>query len=134
MQAHDAQIIRGAAIPTAVAGLVTAVVCLVVAGWPGLVGALFGVAVVAAFFSAGRIATGRVARSNPLLLMNVALLTYLVQIAALGLLLILFRDTTAFDTKAFAWTILVSTLVWVTAEVRAFNRLKILYVDPDGGA
>jgi ATP synthase protein I len=134
MQVHDAQIIRGAAIPTAVAGLATAVVCVVVAGWPGLVGALLGVVVVAAFFSAGRVATGRVARSNPLLLMNVALLTYLLQIAALGLLLVLFRDTTLFDTKAFAWTILVSTLVWVTAELRAFNRLKIRYVDPDGGA
>jgi len=134
MQAHDAQIIRGAAIPTAVAGLTVAAVCLVVLGWPGLLGALFGVVVVATFFSAGRLATGRVARSNPLLLMNVALLTYLLQIAALGVLLVLFRDTTLFDTKAFAWTILVSTLVWVTAELRAFNRLKILYVDPDGGA
>jgi ATP synthase protein I len=134
MQVHDAQIIRGAAIPTSAAGLAVAVVCLLLSGWKGLLGALFGVVVVAAFFSAGRLATGRVARSNALLLMNVALLTYLAQIAALGVLLVLFRDTTAFDTKAFAWAILVSTLVWVTAEVRALNRLKILYVDPDGGA
>jgi ATP synthase protein I len=134
MQVHDAQIIRGAAIPTSAAGLAVAVVCLLLSGWKGLLGALFGVAVVAAFFSAGRLATGRVARSNALLLMNVALLTYLAQIAVLGVLLMLFRDTTAFDTKAFAWAILVSTLVWVTAEVRALNRLKILYVDPDGGA
>jgi ATP synthase protein I len=115
MQVHDAQILRGAAIPTAAAGLSVAVV-------------------VGAFFSAGRLATGRVAKSNPLLLMNVAIITYLAQIAVLGVLLVLFRDTAAFDTKAFAWAILVSTLVWVIAEVRAFRRLKMLYVDPDGGA
>jgi ATP synthase protein I len=134
MQVHDAQILRGAAIPTTAAGLSVAAVCLLVAGWKGLLGALFGVVVVGAFFSAGRLATGRVAKSNPLLLMNVAIITYLAQIAVLGVLLVLFRDTAAFDTKAFAWAILVSTLVWVIAEVRAFRRLKMLYVDPDGGA
>ncbi len=134
MQLHDAQIIRGAAIPTAAAGLAVAVVCAFVSGWKGLLGGLIGVLIVGAFFSAGRLATGRFARSNPLLLMNIAILTYITQIAALGVLLVLLRGTTVFDTKAFAWTIVVSTLVWVIAEVRAFNRLKILYVDPDGGA
>jgi ATP synthase protein I len=132
MQVHDAQILRGAAIPTAAAGVVVVVVGAVLAGVKGLIGAGLGVVLVAAFFTAGLVVIGRVSRGNPYMLMNAALLTYLVKILLLAVLLVTLRDTTAFDTKAFAWAILVSTLVWVAAEVRAFSRLKIPYVEPDG--
>ena len=74
------------------------------------------------------------ARVSPLMMLNVALLTYLVKIILLAVLLVVFKDATAFDTKAFAWSILVSTLVWIAAELRTFARTRILYVEPDQGA
>lgn len=132
MQVHDAQILRGAAIPTAVAGLVLLVVGGLVAGGKGIIGAGFAVLVVAAFFTAGMVVIGWASRINPMMMMNAALFTYLVKIALLFLLLQAFADTKAFDTKVFAISLLVSTLVWIGAEVRAFSRLKILYVEPDG--
>jgi ATP synthase protein I len=131
MQVTDARILRGAAIPTGLVGLVAIALSTAVAGLEGLVGSTFGVALAAVFFASSLIAVGRVARSNPIMMMNVAMLTYLVKILALGILLVLLRDTTAFDTKAFAWSILVCALVWTAAEVRVLARLKILYVEPD---
>ncbi len=132
MQVHDAQILRGAAIPTAVVGVLLLVMGGVVAGTKGVIGAAVGVALVAAFFTAGLVVIGWASKVNPMMMMNVALFTYLVKIALLFVLLMMFQDTKAFDTKVFALSLLVSTLVWIGAEVRAFSRLKILYVDPDG--
>ncbi len=132
MQVHDAQILRGAAIPTAVVGVLLLVMGGVVAGTKGVIGAAVGVALVAAFFTAGLVVIGWASKINPMMMMNVALFTYMVKIALLFVLLMMFQDTKAFDTKVFALSLLVSTLVWIGAEVRAFSRLKILYVDPDG--
>jgi ATP synthase protein I len=132
MQVHDAQILRGAAIPTAVVGVLLLVMGGVVAGTKGVIGAALGVVLVAAFFTAGLVVIGWASKINPMMMMNVALFTYLVKIALLFVLLMMFQDTKAFDTKVFALSLLVSTLVWIGAEVRAFSRLKILYVDPDG--
>jgi ATP synthase protein I len=132
MQVHDAQILRGAAIPTAVVGVLLLVMGGMVAGTKGVIGAALGVVLVAAFFTAGLVVIGWASKINPMMMMNVALFTYLVKIALLFVLLMMFQDTKAFDTKVFALSLLVSTLVWIGAEVRAFSRLKILYVDPDG--
>ena len=42
----------------------------------------------------------------------------------------IFRDTTLFHTKAFAFTLLAAALVWVAAQARSHMKAKILYVDP----
>jgi ATP synthase protein I len=42
-----------------------------------------------------------------------------------------FGDTTAWNTRAFAWSVVVCTLVWTGFEVRAFMKTKMLYVDPE---
>ena len=49
----------------------------------------------------------------------------------LGVLLVSFRETDAFDFQAFAWTILVGVICWTGFQVRAFLRQRVLYVDPD---
>lgn len=129
MQVHDARLLRGAAWPTAVVGVVLIVASGLLAGPKGLIGSALGVAVVAIFFSVGLVVIGWASQINPMLMMNVALLTYLVKIIVLGALLFAVRDTTAFDTKAFAWSVFVATLVWITAEIRAFTKLQLPYVD-----
>jgi ATP synthase protein I len=131
MQRQDVAILRGAAVPTVVAAVVVIAAAALLAGAKGAVGAALGVVIVAVFFSVGVAAIGWASRVNPLMMLNVALLTYLVKIILLAVLLVAFKGTTAFDTKAFAWSILVSTLVWIGAELRTFSRQRILYVDPD---
>ena len=49
-------------------------------------------------------------------------------------IIIAFADTTAFDTRVFAATIVACTLAWTVAEVWVFARTKVLYVDPEAGS
>lgn len=126
-------IIIKAAVPTAIAGVIVTIAASVIKGSPGLIGAAFGAAIVVIFFTIGQVILNRVLRTNPTMAMTVALTMYLVKIAVLFGLLLIFKNTTAFDTKVFALSVLVCTLVWTVAEVWAFGTEKVLYVEPGSG-
>lgn len=132
-QAPERALFRASVLPTAAAGVVVATVAALRAGVPGVYGAVFGTAVVMAFFGIGLLVSRAVARIAPELVMGIALLTYALKILALGGLLVAFRETSAFSTSAFAAAVLVATVVWLAAQVRAFTRLPLLYVEPDPG-
>jgi beta-lactamase superfamily II metal-dependent hydrolase len=68
---------------------------------------------------------GNVIKSNPSMAMSVAMLMYLVKVAVLFALMLAFKHTTAFNTKVFASTILLCTLVWTAAEMWAFSTGKV---------
>lgn len=131
MSAFTRTIVRGAALPTLVVGLVATGIAWAVSGSAAAVGAILGTIVVVAFFMAGQLVLGWVLENNPQLGLTVAMTLYLVKIGVLLALLMLLQGTTAFDTKVFALTILVCTLVWTIAEVWIFSRSKVLVVDPD---
>jgi ATP synthase protein I len=131
MQAIDARLLRGAAVPTAVAGAIAVVLCSVLVGLKGFTGALIGSVIVLAFFSATILIISRVAQKQPELLLGYAMLTYLGKILVLAVLMIAFKHTTLFHFRAFGFTMLALTLVWLAAETRAVLKTKILYVDPD---
>lgn len=133
MDRHDVRILRGAAIPTAAAGALAMLLSFLLAGGLGALGSLIGLGLVAAFFTVGMVAMAYAARVSAAVLMQVALLTYLVKIVTLGALLFALTGTEAFSLKAFAWTVIACTLVWIAAQVRAFSREPMLYVDPDAG-
>jgi ATP synthase protein I len=124
-------IVRGAALPTAVAGVLATAVAGIVGGAPAAVGAGLGTTVVIVFFMAGQLVLASVLRSNPAMGMSVAMVLYLLKIGVLLALLLLLQGVTAFDTKAFAFTILVCTLVWTAAEVWVFSRSHVLVMDAD---
>lgn len=126
-------IIIKAAVPTAIAGVIVTIAASVLKGTPGMIGAAFGAAIVVIFFTIGQVLLNRVLRTNPTMAMTVALTMYLVKIAVLFGLLLVFKNTTAFDTKVFALSVLVCTLVWTGAEVWAFGSEKVLYVEPGSG-
>jgi len=132
MQANDVRLLRGSAVFTVAAGAIAAIAALFAVGGKGVIAAVFATAVVLVFFGIGQIAIGRISRTNPLMMMNMALFTYMVQIVLLGVVLFLFKDTEAFDTQVFGLTILGATLVWVASQVWVFTRLKIAYVEPNG--
>jgi ATP synthase protein I len=130
MQAHDARILRGAAIPTAVVAGVVTLVAALASGADGLLGALVGGVVVVAFFAAGWAALARFGRENPMLLLPIALGTYLGQLLVVGLFIVLVKDVPAFDMRALGWAVIACTLTWMIFQLRAFSREKMLYVEP----
>ncbi len=131
MRENDAAMLRGAAVPTALTGVVAVVVGAVVASGKGALGAFLGTAMVLGFFSFSSLVVGRASRGSAYAAMNAALITYMVKIAVMLGLILVFKDTTLFDTKVFGLTIVVCTIVWTGFEVRTFSKLKMLYVDPE---
>jgi ATP synthase protein I len=79
----------------------------------------------------GLVVLQKTAKSLPQLFQMMGLLLYTTQILFVLVFLIVFKDTTLFDTKAFAFTLLGTTLTWIAAQTRGHMKAKILYVDPD---
>lgn len=133
MHRYDVAILRSTAVPTFVAGVVLVVASAALAGPRGALGAASGVAVVAVFFTISLVAVAWASRISPFVMMQVAIFSYLVKIVLLGVLVAALANSDVFNTRAFALAVLVSTLVWIGAQMRAFMKLKMLYVEPAGG-
>ncbi len=131
MQANDVRVLKSAAIPTLAVGVVAVVVALLAAGGKGALGAGVGALLVGIFFSISVVAVSYAARVSPQMMAIAAMLSYLVKVVVIMLVLTAFGDTTAWNSRAFAWTVVVCTLVWTGFEVRAFIKTKMLYVDPE---
>ncbi|MBW1601460.1 hypothetical protein JJV70_04930 [Streptomyces sp. JJ66] len=130
MQSNDARILRGAAIPSACAGLVGVVVGTLVAGAQGALGAALGTVLVLAFFGAGLVALSRIGEAWPHLLLGAGFLVYTTQVGVMLVLLLLLRDATWMDGRVFGLTVLACLLVWLAAQAWTHTRVKTLYVDP----
>jgi len=127
----DSLILLRAGLGTAAAGVIVVIVAGIFSGSSAAIGAVLGTGLVVAFFSVGQFALGAVLRNNPQMALTMALTIYLLKIGILLVILVLFADTTAFDTKTFALAILVCTLVWTVMEVWIFGTTKVLYVEPN---
>ncbi|WP_182446021.1 hypothetical protein [Streptacidiphilus sp. PB12-B1b] len=130
MLSNDARILRGAAAAAVPVGVVAVIVSALVAGEKGLIGGLVAVAVVAVFFGLGFAVLMRLTRDRPQLVMTAGLLVYTVQILLVGVFIIVFRNTTLFNGRAFALSLLATALAWVGGQVVYTMRTKMLYVDP----
>ncbi|MEV7087023.1 hypothetical protein AB0O07_14145 [Streptomyces sp. NPDC093085] len=131
MPSNDVRTLLHAAVPTAAAGAVAAAVSGVVAGGKGALGAVVGAVVVIVFMGIGLMVLERTAKSLPHLFQAMGLMLYTAQLLLLVIFVGLFKDTTLFEPKAFAFTLVVATLVWIAAQARAHMKAKILYVEPD---
>jgi len=130
--ASYAVILRRSAVVTAAAALVMVVLSAIAGGGKGLVGALLGVGLVAVFFGISAAAMSWAARKSPQVTMATAISTYLIKILALLFLVVRYSGTTAFNGKAFGFTVVVCVVVWTTAQAMVAARLKVPYVEPDG--
>jgi ATP synthase protein I len=131
MQSNDVRMLLHCAVPTAAPGVVAAAVSAALAGGKGVIGAAFGVVIVIAFMAIGMVVLQRTAKQLPQLFQAMGLMLYTTQILLLFVFMAAFKHTTLFNTKAFAFTLLASTLVWIAAQARAHMKAKILYVEPD---
>ncbi|WP_328780419.1 hypothetical protein OIE52_34495 [Streptomyces canus] len=131
MPSNDVRILAQAAVPTAAVGAVAAVVSGVVAGGKGAIGAGVATLIVILFMGIGLYVLQRTAKSLPHLFQAMGLMLYAAQILLLFIFMAAFKNTTLFNPKAFALTLLVTTLAWIGAQARAHMKAKILYVEPD---
>ncbi|MGW2557984.1 hypothetical protein ACWCXB_01820 [Streptomyces sp. NPDC001514] len=131
MPSNDARTLLQAAVPTAAVGAVAAVISGVVAGGKGAIGAVVGTLVVILFMGIGMVVLQRTAKQFPQLFQAMGLMLYTAQLLLLFIFMAVFKNTTLFNPKALAFTLLAATIVWVAAQARAYTKAKIFYVDPD---
>ncbi|GAA2932118.1 hypothetical protein [Streptomyces enissocaesilis] len=131
MPSNDVRSLLQTAVPTAAAGAIAAVVSAVVAGGEGALGAVVATLVVILFMGVGLVVLQRTAKSLPQLFQAMGLMLYTAQLLLLFIFVALFKDTTLFNPKAFAITLVATTLVWIAAQARAHMKAKILYVEPE---
>lgn len=79
----------------------------------------------------GLLVLQRTARSLPHLFQAMGLMLYTAQLLLLFIFVAAFKNTTMFNPKAFAITLVAMTLVWIGAQTRAHMKAKILYVEPE---
>jgi len=132
MHPNYGRVLRRSAVFTAVAAAVMVVLCTVLGGTKGLIGALLGVALVAIFFGISVVAVSRAARVSPQAMMITAIGTFIVKILVLAFLVARFAGTTAFNSKLFGFTAIVCILAWSICQAVTTARMKVLYVEPDG--
>ncbi|WP_017538346.1 hypothetical protein [Nocardiopsis halophila] len=130
MQEHDARILRGAAIPTAAAGLVAMAAATAAAGVHGLLGALYGALLVLGAFAVSAYVIAWTGERNPQLMLPVAFVVYTTKVGVLAVVLVLFGGSTAFDHTAFAFTALACIVCWLGGQAVASKRVKQLTVVP----
>jgi ATP synthase protein I len=128
---EEGRIVRGASLATALVAPAALALSWWAAGGRGLLGAAFGVALAIAFFSVSLLAVGAAGRVSPDLMLPAAIGTFAVKMLAIGVLLVLLRDTTAFDHAAFALSLVAATCVYLAAEIRLILRARIPYVVTD---
>jgi ATP synthase protein I len=134
VQRHDAKILRGALLATAVALPVAVLLGWLGAGVKGAVGAALGMALAAAFFSVTVVVVAAAARISDSLILPAALGTYLLKLILLMLGLLLLDGTTAFNRTAFGLSVVAGTCVYLVAELRMATRARIpLVVTGDDG-
>ncbi|MFG3126404.1 hypothetical protein [Streptomyces tendae] len=131
MPSNDVRILLQAAVPTAAVGAVAAVVSAVVAGGKGAVGAVVATVVAMLFMGIGLYVLQRTAKSLPHLFQAMGLMLYAAQILLLFVFLAAFKNTTLFNPRSFAITLVAVTLAWIAAQTRAHMKAKILYVEPE---
>ncbi|MBJ7003434.1 hypothetical protein ACFYMX_13010 [Streptomyces griseofuscus] len=134
MPSSDARILAQAAVPTAVVGALAVVVSGVVAGGKGAIGAVVATLVVILFMGLGLYVLQRTAKSFPQLFQMMGLMLYAAQLLLMVIFVALFKNTTLFNPRAFAITLVVVTLAWISAQTRAHMKAKTLYVDPDASS
>jgi ATP synthase protein I len=132
MLANIAPMARRSATVTAAVAAVMVVICAVIGGHKGAIGAAIAIVVVAAFFGLSVLALGRAARVSPQAMMLAGIGTYTFKILVLLFLVGRFQNSTAFSPWLFGLTAIVLVLVYDIALAVTWSRTKMLYVEPDG--
>jgi ATP synthase protein I len=131
MMANYVRVVRRSAALCSVVAVAMIAICAAAGGAKGLYGSLVAIGIVAAFFGISIVAVGRAAKISPMVMMAVALATYVVKIIAFMVVMVLLRHVTAFNPRLLGLTAIVLILAWSAAQVVTIMRTKMLYVTPE---
>jgi hypothetical protein len=130
--------VRTAGSSTLVLSLVLVGLAALLAGGAAAAGAAIGAATVLIFFASGALTVNAVAGVSPGASLLVALLTYVLQVVAIGVVLLTLRRSGALDSAVdphwVAGALIAATLVWLVAQTVAATRSRQpLYDLPERG-
>ena len=131
MPSNDVRNLLQTAVPTAAVGAVAVVVSGVVAGGKGALGAAVGVVLAILFMGIGLYVLQWTAKTLPHLFQAMGLMLYVAQLLLLLIFLGVFKGTSLFNARAFAFSLIAATVVWMAAQARAHMKAKIFYVEPE---
>ncbi|MER6469373.1 hypothetical protein [Streptomyces collinus] len=131
MPSNDARNLLQIAVPSAAAGVIAVAVSAAVAGGKGALGAAVGAVIAILFMGIGLYVLQWTAKTLPQLFQAMGLMLYMAQLLLLFIFVAVFKGTSLFNPKAFALSLVVTTVVWMAAQARAHMKAKIFYVDPD---
>ena len=127
------------AIATLLVGLLVTLVAALVSGSAAAYGALVGTLLVVGVFGFGTFTVNAVAELMPTASLLVAVLTYTLQVVAMGLAFVALSGSGALDeTIDGAWlgcTVIAGTMVWLVVQIRLATTTRIPIYDislPDG--
>ncbi|MFC5996581.1 hypothetical protein ACFQE5_20450 [Pseudonocardia hispaniensis] len=112
-----------------VVSVVAIVVAAVLRGSGGAVGSVIGAVIGLAIGAVGIVVMRRTAAATPAGVMIGALTAFAGKFVLLLVFLLIFRGTTLFDSRTFAFTLLAVTAAWIAGEVIGFVRAKVPAVD-----
>ncbi|MEV6945747.1 hypothetical protein AB0N07_27885 [Streptomyces sp. NPDC051172] len=131
MPSNDARNLLQTAVPTAAVGVIAVAVSAAVAGGKGALGAVVGTLLAILFMGIGLYVLQWTAKTVPQLFQAMGLMLYVAQLLLLLIFVAVFKDTTLFNAKTFAVSLVVATVVWMAAQARAHMKAKLFYIDPD---
>ncbi|WP_432564702.1 ATP synthase subunit I [Kineococcus sp. SYSU DK003] len=116
---------------------IAALVCVVVAAvWQGVgagLSALLGGAIVVGFFGARLVVMRKVTEKNPHMIMLTAMVVYSVKVVLLGVAMLLLIRVEGISGPALGFTVIITAVVWLAAELRAFMTMRIPVFMSDEG-
>lgn len=124
----EANLLRGALIPTLVVGIGGIFLAAVFRGRAGLYAALLAQLVVVMYFTVHLAVSAISRRLDPMTTFALAIFSYFAKIAGLGLFLWLltrFTSRSSIDRASFGLVAIALTVAWLGGEIRSFLKLQI---------
>ena len=133
-QSNEMQLLRGAVKPTAITGLISVIISAIIAGLPGLYGALLAQFIVVIFFAV-TLGVSKISKDlDPLSTMGLALFSYTTKLLFVGLFLWAITNFTERETinrTSFGVAAILLTLSWLGGEIASYMKLRIHLPLPD---
>ena len=124
----EANLIRGALIPTLAVGIIGIVLATLIRGKAGFLGALLAQLVVVMYFTVHILVSSISRKLDPLTTFALAMFSYFAKLALLGLFLwalTRFTSRTTIDRASFGVVSIALTVAWLGGEIRSFLKLQI---------
>jgi hypothetical protein len=125
---NELQMLRGALIPTAIAGVISVVASSVFAGLSGFYGAFLAQFIVVIFFAVTLWVSKLSKNLDPLSTMGLALFSYTTKLLLIGVflwVLTTYTDREAINRTSFGIAAILLALSWLGGEIASYMKLRI---------